>query len=150
MIRHFFSPVIAPHSVCLHPTLLPAEQRGQMERQSQYQYPDSAHAALHTCRCDMSSCYLVLRALLLRPQPGERLSAAGPQSRIHRNGPDRKPARKRPRPFGSAGPAHRCLSARGGRDQWLPIRAGTGVASTQPARNNACDIKEDILWKTEK
>lgn len=44
----------------------------------------------------------------LRPQKGGRL--LGPHSRIHRNGPFRKPARKRPRSFGGADSAHCCHS----------------------------------------
>lgn len=44
------------------------------------------------------------------PKRGARFVAAGPRSRIHRNGPFCKPARKRPRAFGGDGHAPICLS----------------------------------------
>lgn len=53
---------------------------------------------------------LLLRAVHPRPKKGGRFVAAGPQSRIHRNGPFRKPARKRPRAFGGDGHAPICPS----------------------------------------
>lgn len=80
----------------------------------------------------------------LRPQKGGRLLAAGPQSRIHRNGPFRKPARKRPRAFGGAGPAHCCPSTGLGGAcgcQSRASRAESGVAYKRPAQKQITSSK---------
>ena len=79
----------------------------------------------------------------LRPQKGGRL-AAGPQSRIHRNGPFRKTARKRPRAFGGVGPAHCCPSTGLGGACGCQSRAESGVASKPPAQKKK--KKEKIFW----
>ncbi len=70
----------------------------------------------------------------LRPQKGGRLLAAGPQSRIHRNGPFRKPARKRPRAFGNTGPAHSCPSTGLGGACACQSREESEVALTEPVK----------------
>lgn len=68
------------------------------------------------------------------PKKGGRLLAAGPQSRIHRNGPFRKPARKRPRAFGGDGHAHSCPSTGLGGACNCQSRAESGVAYKPPVK----------------
>lgn len=68
----------------------------------------------------------------LRPLKGGWLLAAGPQSRIHRNGPFRKPAQKRPRAFGDRGHAHCCPSTRRGGSSGCQSIAESEVAYKSP------------------
>lgn len=68
----------------------------------------------------------------LRPLKGGWLLAAGPQSRIHRNRPFRKPARKRPRAFGDRGHAHWCPSTRRGGSSGCQSVAESEVDTKSP------------------
>lgn len=113
--KHFLNHC-PPHLSASIPPSTRREKLGQMKRQRQYQCKATLTLtpfvqALNGCRCGVTFSGGSSAPCALAPKRGGgQLLAAGPQSRIHRNRPFRKTARKRPRAFGIYGHAHHCPS----------------------------------------
>lgn len=140
IIIHRVNQMIITQYHCTHLSdFSPPSMLAEMKRQWHYQWQAiHPHAATLHATTGSSRCPLTLPIpdapprLALRPLKGGWLLAAGPQSRIPRNRPFRKPARKRPRAFGDRGHAHWCPSTRRGGSSGCQSVAESEVATQSP------------------